>query len=161
TDALPVFDVIVRNAAHLCDASDASLYQREGDVMRCVANYGSIASASVGERRPITRGTGSGRAILDRQTIHLPDVLSDVIEFPDVAATIRGEGIRAVLSVPLLREGVPIGAITVRRTEPRPYSDKQVKLIETFADQAVIAIENVRLFTELEARTHQLTRSVD
>src|SRR5262249_11515517 len=148
TDTQPVFDVIVRNAAHLCDTTDASLYQREGDVMRCVANYGSVASAAVGEKRPITRGSGSGRAILDRRTIHLPDVLSGVSEFPDVATAIRREGIRAVLSVPLLRESLPIGAITVRRTEARAYSDKQIKLIETFADQAVIAIENVRLFNE-------------
>src|SRR5262249_35325714 len=160
-DVQPVFETIVKDAARLCAATDASLYQREADVMRCVANYGRVASASVGETRPITRGTGSGRAILDRRTIHLPDVLTDVKEFPDVAAAIRREGIRAVLSVPLLREGLPIGAITVRRTEARPYSDKQIKLIETFADQAVIAIENVRLFKELQTSNRDLTTALD
>src|SRR5262249_17316477 len=154
------FEKIVKDAARLCASNDASLYQREDDVMRCVANYGRVASVSVGETRPITRGTRAGRAILDRRTIHGPDALADVAEFPDGAAVIMREGVRAVLSVPLLREGLPIGAITVRRTEARPYSDKQIKLIETFADQAVIAIENVRLFKELEARTHDLTRSV-
>ena len=152
TDVRPVFDVIVQNAARLCDARDASLYRREDDVVRCVANYGRVTSAAVGETRPITRGTGSGRAILDGQTIHLTDVLAEVSEFPDVAAAIRREGIRAVLSVPLLRDGRPFGAITIRRTEARPFSEKQIKLLETFADQAVIAIENVRLFTELQRR---------
>jgi signal transduction histidine kinase len=160
TDIQPVFETIVRNAAHLCDANDASLFQREGDVTRCVANYGTVITAAVGQRRPITRGTLSGRAILDRRTIHLPDVLSEIAEFPDVAAAIAREGLRAVLGVPLLREGVPIGAITVRRTEVRPYSDEQVALIETFADQAVIAIENVRLFRELRARNAELTESL-
>jgi signal transduction histidine kinase len=151
TDAQPVFDAIVRSAARLCDASDASLYRREGDSVCCMANYGQVVSANLGETRPITTGTGSGRAILERKTIHIADVLTDVAaEFPDVAAAITREGIRAVLSVPLLRDGVPIGAITIRRTEARPFSATQIKLLETFADQAVIAIENVRLFKELD-----------
>src|SRR5262249_5120408 len=161
TDVQPVFETNVKDAARLCAATDASLYQREADVMRCVANYGRVASASVGETRPITRGTGSGRAILDCRTIHLPDVLVDVAEFPDVEAAIRREGIRAVLSVPLLREGLPIGAITVRRTEARPYSDKQIRLIETFADQAVIAIENVRLFNETKEALERQTATAE
>src|SRR5262249_17627748 len=161
TDVQPVFETIVRNAARLCDATDTSLYQLQGDVLRCVANYGTVASALVGETRPITRGTASGRAVLDRCTIHLADVFTDVDQFPEVAAAIRREGIRAVLSVPLLRRGLPIGAMRVRRTEAKPYTDKQVKLIETFADQAVIAIENVRLFTELEARNRELTEALD
>jgi GAF domain-containing protein len=161
TDVQPVFDTIVQSAAHLCDASDASLYQREADTVRCMSNYGRVASADVGATRPITRGTGSGRAILEGRTVHIADALTDVDrEFPDVAATIRREGIRTVLSVPLLRDAVPIGAITIRRTEARPFSGTQIKLLETFADQAVIAIENVRLFKELEARTQELTRSV-
>jgi signal transduction histidine kinase/CheY-like chemotaxis protein len=161
TDIQPVFETIVRNAAQLCDANDASLFQREGDVTHCVANYGTVTTAVVGQTRPITRGTLSGRAILDRRTIHLPDALNEIAELPDVAAAIKRERLRAVLGVPLLREGVSIGAITVRRTEVRPYSDEQIKLIETFADQAVIAIENVRLFNELRTSNRDLSTALD
>src|SRR5262249_38535905 len=156
TDSQPVFDAIVRSAAHLCEANDASLYRSEGDLMRCMSNYGRIASARVGQARPITRGTASGRAILSGHTVHIPDALADVGEFPDVAAAIEREGIRAVLGVPLLRDGEAVGSITIRRTEARRFSDTQIKLLETFAAQAVIAIENVRLFNELEAANRSL-----
>ena len=107
------------------------------------------------------RDTPAGRAIADRQTIHVPDLQTAEAEFP--GAKIRGiaMGVRTVLSTPLLREGIGIGAIHIRRREVRPFSDRQIKLLETFANQAVIAIENARLFGELEERNAQLTESLE
>ena len=98
-----------------------------------------------------------GRAILDAQTIHVHDVLAEIEnEFPEAKALQRRTGTRTVLAMPLIREGVAIGVINVRRTEVRPFTDKQIALLKTFADQAVIAIENVRLFKELQDRNRDL-----
>ena len=103
----------------------------------------------------------SGRAIIDRKTIHIHDIAVErKANFPDGRNLQPVTGTRSALATPLLREGVAIGVIFVRRTEVRPFTEKQIKLLETFADQAVIAIENVRLFKELDERTHELTRSV-
>ena len=103
-----------------------------------------------------------GRAVLDRQTIHIPDSSDAVFEtnYPDALLLRQLTGTRTLLVTPLLREGNAIGAITIRRMEVHPFTDKQIKLLETFASQAVIAIENVRLFKELNERTFELTRSV-
>ena len=102
-----------------------------------------------------------GRAIIDRQTIHVHDLAAEIeTEFPESKASQSLTGARTCLATPLLREGIPIGAIMIRRTEVRPFTEKQIALLKTFADQAVIAIENVRLFQELEARTRELARSV-
>ena len=99
---------------------------------------------------------------MDRQTLHIIDVATEVdTEFPDIRDIQRLLGVRTVLATPLLREGVPVGAIVIRRLEVEPFSDRQIDLVKTFADQAVIAIENVRLFQELQARTRDLTRSVE
>src|SRR5262249_37087947 len=109
--------------------------------------------------QPISRGLPVGRAVVDRQTIHVRDIAeANETEFPEAPS--RTTGSRTVLATPLLREGVPIGVILIRRTEVRLFSDKQIALLKTFADQAVIAIENVRLFQELEARTRELMQSV-
>jgi GAF domain-containing protein len=109
--------------------------------------------------RAIDRNSVPGRIILDRQTLHIPD-LTAIPEDEFAAPFARQTGVRTLLATPMMREELPIGAIVIRRTEVRPFSDKQIKLLETFADQAVIAIENVRLFQELEARTRELARSV-
>jgi two-component system, NtrC family, sensor kinase len=126
-----------------------------------VAHYGSISPGTA--RRPLTWGTPASEAILQGKTVHIPDVLAEAETFPD-SAPVRDprdpRGIRTYLVTPLLREGVPIGVIVIRRTEVNPFTDKQIAMLETFASQAVIAIENVRLFKELDERTNELTRSV-
>src|SRR3990172_6057049 len=159
TDLQPVMLAVAERAAHLCGANDAHIWRRDGNQLEVVASYGGLPV-----RRPrltIGRQSVIGRAVADGQPVHvldLPEVFET--EFPDSRAMREG-GYRTVLAMPLLREGTPIGAILIRRTEVRPFSEKQIELLKTFADQAVIAIENVRLFQELQARTQDLTRSVE
>jgi GAF domain-containing protein len=163
TDIQPVLDVVAENAAQLCEANDAQIYRLDRDVLRRVAVYGEIPTGEIGEERAVDRGWLGGRAVVDRQAIHVHDLEAESeAEFPLAKAYQKrfGARTRTVLHMPLLREGVPIGTIAIRRTEVKPFSDKQVALLKTFSDQAVIAIENVRLFQELEARTQELARSV-
>jgi two-component system NtrC family sensor kinase len=163
TDLQPVMAAVVEAAARLCDAQNAQIFQIDGGMMRLVARHGPVKSSlEAGEARPLTRGSVSGRVALERRTIRLDDLRIDLeAEYPDIAAAIRRQGIAATVGVPLLREGVAIGAITAFRTEVRPFTDQQVTLLETFADQAVIAIENVRLFQELQVRNRALTESLE
>jgi signal transduction histidine kinase len=159
TEIQPVMDTIAENAARVCGASDAVIRLVEGNVLRTAAHYGPVPDVAM--ERPIDSHSPGGRAVLDRQIIHVEDIRAvDETEFPDVHLANVRAGTRTVLAVPLMREGVPIGTIHIRRMEVRPFTEKQIKLLETFADQAVIAIENVRLFQELEARTGELARSV-
>ncbi len=130
-----------------------------------VARHGSLRrSLAVGDTIPVSRGTISGQVVGNRRTIHVEDIMAAEAEFPDSVSRLRqtGAAVRTALATPLLREGTPLGVITISRgPEVRPFSEKQIALLETFANQAVIAIENVRLFQELEARTRDLTRSVE
>ena len=159
TDVQPVLNVVAENAARLCDANNAVIMRVFGGRFQRAAYWGDVQESS--SSHPISRGIPIGRAILDRQIIHVDDLLAKIdTEYPDAKEPQNIYSTRTVLAAPLMREGVPIGAILVRRREVRPFSDKQIALLKTFADQAVIAIENVRLFQELEARTRELARSV-
>jgi two-component system NtrC family sensor kinase len=148
TDLTPVLATVAKNAAHLCEASSAQVFRFDGNVMRLAANYGELAAS---EERPVSRGTVTGRAIVDRKTIHVHDLDKSAAEFPESKAGRH----QARLATPLLREGVALGVIGIRRTDLRPFTQSQIRLLETFADQAVIAIENVRLFRELTEALEQ------
>ncbi|MGH2395899.1 MAG: GAF domain-containing protein, partial [bacterium] len=163
TDIQPVLDTVAANAARLCDAADAQIFRIDGSAFRLVASHGSMPLPyDIGEGRPFNRGHVGGRAIIDRQTIHIHDITAEFdTEFPQSKAVQERTGARTILAGPLLREGDPIGVIVIRRTEVRPFTDKQIALLKTFTDQAVIAIENVRLFQELQQRTRELLRLVE
>ena len=140
TDVQPVFAAVLRSAARLCDAFDASIFQVDGDQLRLVAHEGPIPTIPLGEF-PL-RGTSVGRAVLDRRTIHVPDLQAEVDEYPESSVFARSYGLRTVLNVPLLRGAEAIGTISIRRTDVRPFTDRQIELLKTFAEQVVLAIEN-------------------
>ena len=164
TDVQPVFDTIVRNAVVLCDGLHGQLCLFDGETISLVAHHNLTPEGIAALRRafpaPANRATWAGRAIMDRAVIHVPDVTSDP-QYQFASDRARTVGYRSVLAVPMLREGMPVGVIRISRAEPRPYSASEIELVKTFADQAVIAIENVRLFNEVKARTEALTRSVE
>jgi len=151
----PVLDAVVENAARFCGADDASLFRVEGDRLRGDAHHGPVHQPP-GFQLPLARGSLGGRTALERRTIHVADLQAETEEFPEASANARRFGFRSALSVPLVRDGVAIGVIQLRRGAVSPFSDKQIGLLQTFADQAVIAIENVRLFTEIEDKSRQL-----
>ena len=161
-DLQTVLDTLVESASRLCEADMASINRERDGVYRQAASYGFTAELQAYmSNHPIAAGQGSivGRAVMDGATIHIPDVLADPEYKMTEAATLGGA--HTMLGVPLLREGTPIGVIVLQRKAVRPFTDKQVELVETFADQAVIAIENVRLFNSVETRTRELAASLE
>ncbi len=158
----PVLDTPVETATRLCEAKDATILLRDGELYRVVARHGfSLEHQEYLEQHPITvnRGSITGRTALDGRVVHVPDVLADPEYTLHEAQKISGY--RASLGVPLLREGSVVGVLFMARTVPQPFTDKQIELVTTFADQAVIAIENARLFNEVQSRTEALAKSVE
>src|SRR5262249_4584796 len=149
---------IAANAARLCDAYDATILQVDGDLLRLVAHHGPIPVAGT---FPLVRGLVIGRAVLDRRTIHIDDAQTKGEEYPEGADIALRLGFRTNLAVPLICKGAAIGVINIRRNEARPFSDRHVDLLETFADQAVIAIENTRLFEAEQASKRELQESLE
>ena len=148
-----MLDTVAVSAARLCESFDAAIWHRDGDRLLLVAHHGPIPIGPIGEfSLPLIQGTVAGRSVLDGRAVHVADAQTEVDEFPESSENARRMGFRTILSVALMREGVAIGSIQIRRTEAQLFTERQAALLETFADQAVIAIENVRLFKELETR---------
>ena len=155
-----VLDAVAENAARLCDSNNAEIFRLENNLLRLVASYGEIPVAiHAREGLPANRDRVMGRATCDRRTIHVHDLAAEDSEYPVGSSDAKREGHRTTLATPLLREGAPIGVILIRRWEVRPFNDKQIALLETFAGQAVIAIENVRLFEAERERTLALVHA--
>src|SRR2546425_6177888 len=163
-DLEPVFRTLLLDAARLCGAHNGGIFRFERGALHLAASYNISAELRAHlESAPIQPGPGGAlrRAALELRPVQNPDASADT-DLPAAALeAYRREGMRTAIAIPLLKENTLIGAIAFHRREVRPFSDKQIALLETFADQAVIAIENVRLFKELEARNHALTAALD
>src|SRR5579864_662652 len=159
TNVQPVLDTIVRTAVSLCDSYDAVILLREGEHLRIAAHHGPMALDF--EWLPLGRDFVSGRTVIDGVPVHVPDFMAAGAEFPRGREVAKRLKQRTVLGLPLRREGQTIGCLFLRRTEVLPFTDKQIELLTTFADQAVIAIENVRLFEAEQQRTRELSESLE
>ncbi|MGQ0522526.1 MAG: GAF domain-containing protein, partial [Betaproteobacteria bacterium] len=161
TDVTPVLDMVARRAAQLCESLDARILLVDGDMMKYVAGFGDVPTI-VGPTRPLTRGLVAGRAVLDKTVLHIEDAAAlPEEEYSEARELQRQTGHRTILAVPLLREDKAFGVINMRRQEVRPFTPKQIELVKIFADQAVIAIENVRLFNETKEALKRQTATAD
>jgi len=157
-DVRPMLNAVAERALNLCGAAESGIFLVEGDALRYAAGFGSTSTLDEGELTPLTRGSASGRAVIDRTVIHMEDLAAaPEEEFPLGRELQRRTGSHAILSVPLMREDRAIGAITLWRMEARAFTEKQIALVKTFADQGAIAIENVRLFNETKEALEQQT----
>jgi signal transduction histidine kinase len=162
-DLRTVLQTLIESAARLCDADKGNITrEKDGIFFRAAESYGyspEFVEHVKGMPIETDRGSATGRALLEKRVIHIPDVKADP-EYTLIEGQRLGD-YRTVLAVPMLREGIPLGVLTLTRSNVRPFSDKQIELVTTFADQAAIAIENVRLFESVEARTRELARSLN
>ena len=163
SDVQPVFDAIAESAARICGADDVLIFRVEGANLRSVAHFGDLRpSRPLGSTYDIRNDQAIGRAVLEHRTIHIRDAAAEYPrDYPGAVASQQQVGYRTYLIVPLMREGAAIGLIGMRRLEVQPFSDKQVALLQTFADQAVIAIENVRLFNETKEALERQTATAE
>jgi PAS domain S-box-containing protein len=160
SDIQSALDAVAEHAARLCGASNARIWRLEDNALRLVASYGESSATMDGrEGLPADRDTVTGRAACDRRTIHVHDIAAEDSEYPLGSRIVKGQGWHTTLATPLLREGTPVGIILVRRMEVRPFHDQQIALLEIFADQAAIAIENVRLFESEKQRSLALAHA--
>jgi two-component system NtrC family sensor kinase len=159
-DVALALETIAESAARLLDVTDATIMRVEGEVLRCMANHGPSPQWSVVTTRALSRDWVTGRAVIDRTAVHVADLQTAENDFPEGAVYARQYGHRTTLAIPLLREGNAIGAILIRRMEVRPFTEKQLALVQNFAAQAVVAIENARLLNELRQRTDDLSESL-
>jgi signal transduction histidine kinase len=159
-DLRPVLNSVAENAARICEAQYTDIFIIEDDVLRVVAGFGEIGRL-VDEPFPLDRSTIVGRSVMDRQPVHVEDVQQAGDEFARGRELAKRFGHHTTLAVPLIREGHALGAIAIRRTDVRPFEQKHITLLSTFADQAAIAIENVRLFEAEQQRTRELSESLE
>ncbi|MGR9089002.1 MAG: GAF domain-containing protein [Gammaproteobacteria bacterium] len=162
SDVQPVLEVLADHAAHLCEAASASIFLTEGDSLRHVVSRGARAEEVFEtDLIPIDRTSTSGRAILDRKTVHVEDMQSEAAEYPRGFEIAQRLGHRTIAVAPLLREGRPFGTILLRRLEVRPFDARELRLLRTFGDQAAIALENVRLFNETKEALDRQTATAE
>ena len=158
-DLTTVLDAIAESATRLTAATATWVWRVDGDVLRILGGYGATADDFRNEVRPLERSVNAARAVLESRTIRVADVAAQVGVHPDSVEFQRRQGYRSLVATPLLRDGVAIGALSVARAEVHPFDDDDVSLLETFADQAVIAIENARLFEALQDANRQLAEA--
>ena len=160
SDVQPVLESVAEHAARICEAQIVDIIIVDNGVLRIHATVGDLGRPTIAESIPLDRSTVMGRSICNSQADHVVDLQTAGDEFPLGREFAIKYGHRTILGVPLIREGRALGTILVRRTEVRPFEQKHIALLTTFADQAAIAIENVRLFDDLQKRTSELTKFV-
>src|SRR5262249_16608370 len=153
----PVLSAVAENAARVCDAEDIGVFQLDGEVLRVGARYGTGPKQDIGSIARIRRDLLLGRTFLERRTIHVHDMAAELDgEYPGMRGTVERFGMRTMVCTPLLTGGKAVGVVVAVRYEVSPFTDTHITMFETFADQAVIAIENVRLFKQLEMANREL-----